>query len=187
MTAMLASALTLSSLCVQCGPEVNPVTTQAIIEIESRGDPLAIHDNHTGKSYNPPNTESALKIASRLLKLGHSLDLGLMQINSAHLKKGIDLVRLFDPCFNIGTGTKILAEFYRKHARKSPQDPADLTLLKALSSYNAGTPYRGKRYVNRILKRSGFNAEDTAPAAPAGFAKIPQSTVAFFRKGGAND
>ena len=186
LNVILAGALSFSSLCVQCGPEVNPATTQAIIEIESRGDPLAIHDNDTGKSYKPPSREGAVRIASQLLKQGHSLDLGLMQINSFHLKPGIDLTQLFDPCFNIGVGTNILAGFYRGHAKNSPHDPADITLLKALSSYNSGTPYRGKYYVNRILKRAGLRVDAATGTRTASLAR-PQGAVAFFRKERSND
>jgi type IV secretion system protein VirB1 len=152
---LLTGVLRLSSLYGTCGPEVHPATTQAIVEVESSGNPLAIHDNDTGTSYSPSTRVQAVEIASRLLARRHSIDIGLMQINSWHLRKRkIDFDGLFDPCFNIRTGTEILAAFYRTHRQKSPSDPPDLTLLKSLSSYNTGTPYKGTHYVTKILKKA---------------------------------
>ncbi|MDR2017924.1 MAG: lytic transglycosylase domain-containing protein [Syntrophobacterales bacterium] len=150
----LAGVFGLSTLTT-CGPEVHPATTQAIIDVESSGNPLAIHDNDTGTSYTPSSRTEAAEIASRLLKSGRSIDMGLMQINSWHLrKKKIDHESLFDPCTNIRVGTEILADFYYRHRDKNPKDSPDLILLKALSSYNTGTPYKGTRYVTKILKKA---------------------------------
>ena len=152
---LLTGVIGLSTLYGTCGPEVHPATTRAIIEVESKGNHLAIHDNDTGVSYAPPTRTQALKIATKLLDRHHSIDIGLMQVNSWHLRKRkIDCESLFDPCYNIRTGTEILAAFYRKHREKSPKDPPGLTLLKSLSSYNTGTPYRGTRYVTKILKKA---------------------------------
>ena len=72
----------LLSLCLTCGPSVHPATTQAIIEVESAGKPLTIHDNTTGISYNPTTKSEAVALTADLLHHGHSLDIGLMQINS---------------------------------------------------------------------------------------------------------
>ncbi|OPX94260.1 MAG: Type IV secretion system protein virB1 [Syntrophorhabdus sp. PtaB.Bin006] len=152
---LLSGIIGFSSLYGTCGPEVHPATTQAIVEVESSGNPLAIHDNDTGASYTPSTRSQAVEIATRLLARRHSIDIGLMQINSWHLRKRrIDCDSLFDPCFNIKTGTEILAAFYRTHRQKNPSDPPDLTLLKSLSSYNTGTPYNGTRYVTKILKKA---------------------------------
>ena len=152
----------LLSLCLTCGPSVHPATTQAIIEVESAGKPLAIHDNTTGISYNPTTRSEAVALTADLLHHGHSLDIGLMQINSQHLKnRSINYKGLFDPCFNIKTGTTILSEFYHRHSRNNPKDPPDLILLKSLSSYNTGTPYRGKYYVTKLLTKAGIKVDDS--------------------------
>lgn len=161
---LLSGIIGFSSLYGTCGPEVHPATTQAIVEVESNGNPLAIHDNDTGISFTPSSRSQAVEIASRLLTRRHSIDIGLMQINSWHLRKRrIDCDRLFDPCFNIKTGTEILAAFYRTHRQKNPSDPPDLTLLKSLSSYNTGTPYNGTRYVSKILKKARVAAYTPMP------------------------
>jgi len=180
--------LTLAPLYATCGPDVHPDTIRAIIEVESAGNPLAILDNATGKSYKPKDRAQAVQIAGDLLAQGHSLDMGLMQINSQHLKKrNIDYRQLFDPCLNIRAGTTILAEFYRLHTRNNPQDSPDLILLKSLSSYNTGTQYRGRKYVSKILRKAssggGTHNRASLPAPFANQSVIKSSrNVAFFRK-----
>ncbi len=185
---LLSGIIGLSSLYGTCGPEVHPATTQAIVEVESGGNPLAIHDNDTGGSYTPSTRSQAVEIASRLLARRHSIDIGLMQINSWHLrKKRIDCDSLFDPCFNIRTGTEILAAFYRTHRQKNPSDPPDVTLLKSLSSYNTGTPYHGTRYIAKILKRARSahhipGTHDTRLASTRMITCQPSNAVTYYRK-----
>jgi len=184
---LLTGVLSLSSLYGTCGPEVHPATTQAIVEVESSGNPLAIHDNDTGTSYSPSTRTQAVQIASRLLARRHSIDIGLMQINSWHLrKKKIDCDSLFDPCFNIRTGTEILAAFYRKHRKRNPSDPPDLILLKSLSSYNTGTPYKGTRYVTKILKEARTidhkSRQNTRLASSRAIPCEPCSAITYYRK-----
>jgi type IV secretion system protein VirB1 len=175
------------SLCTACGPGVHPTTTQAIIEVESAGNPLAIHDNISKSAFKPSTKKEAVKIASYLIARSHSVDIGLMQINSQHVrKKDLNLEQLFEPCYNIKTGTKILAEFYGLHRRNNPLEPDDIILLKALSSYNTGTPYNGKSYVNKILKKAGYaGIKDNTPILQR-FAGLPiirsVRNTAFFRK-----
>jgi len=185
---LLTGVIGLSTLYGTCGPEVHPATTQAIIEVESKGNPLAIHDNDTRITYAPSSRANALEIATKLLSRHHSIDIGLMQINSWHLrKKKIDCDSLFDPCFNIRTGTKILAAFYRKHREKSPSDPPDLTLLKSLSSYNTGTPYKGSRYVTKILKKARNidhvpTPQDTRLVSTRTIPCQPHNAITYYRK-----
>ncbi len=187
ISALLVSGIIgISSLYGTCGPEVHPATTQAIVEVESDGNPLAIHDNDTGTSYAPSTRSQAVEIASRLLARRRSIDIGLMQINSWHLrKKKIDYDSLFDPCFNIKTGTEILAAFYRHHRQRNPSDPPDLILLKSLSSYNTGTPYNGTRYVAKILRKA--RSRDYVPTAHNSCLVStqschPQNAITYYRK-----
>lgn len=147
-----------ASLCLQCAPNVHPATTTAIISVESGGNPYAINDNTTKRSYKLHSKEEAAEKAYELLKLGHNIDMGLMQVNSCHLKPmRINYNDLFDPCFNINTGANILVGFFNKNNRPN-QDPQE-TLLKALSAYNTGSPYNGyyNGYVSKILKSTNKN------------------------------
>ena len=158
MSILLAGALTFNPLYGTCGPDVHPATINAIVEVESGGNPYAIHDGPTGTAIFPKTKEEAVKVAKRLIASGHRLDLGLMQINTTHLpelkKRGIGVDDLFDPCTSIRTGTRILSDFYQYHSQKTPQDSPDVTLLKAISSYNTGGAFKGKEYVRRILKKA---------------------------------
>lgn len=161
-------ALILStSFLAQCGPAVAPSTTRAIIQVESGGNPYAIGDNSLRRSFAPRSKSQAVSLASLLLARGHNIDVGLMQINSAHLASmHLSLDELFHPCSNIRAGTAILAEFYRKN---QTADPA-VSLFKALSAYNTGRAWRGPGYVNKVLQAAGVPYRVSLRSLPAGAA-----------------
>lgn len=153
-TVAVGAALTWNSLCRSCGPGVDPRTTQAIIKVESGGNPYVINDNTGKRSYKLRSKEEAGWYAYYLLRQGRSIDMGLMQINSIHLEgMKINYYDLFDPCYNISIGTRVLSDFYRSTYR--PGDSPDQNLLKALSAYNTGNAYAGAGYVNKILAAAG--------------------------------
>lgn len=149
---LLAGFIYTAGFLSPCGPDVSPATTLAIIEVESGGNPLAIGDNNLKRSFSPGTTKEAVNLAADLIAQGHSVDLGLMQINSMHLAPmKLSLEDVFDPCGNVQIGTTILAHFYRQH---QTNDPA-LSLFKALSAYNTGRAWKGTDYVNKILAAAG--------------------------------
>jgi len=150
---LILNLLILSSLAAQCGHSVAPSTTTAIIQTESGGNPYVIGDNTTRKSHFPKTRREAVQLADFLLSQGHSLDMGLMQINSIHLKpRSLSLDEIFDPCRNINIGTSILAEFYRKYDHGEARD---VVLFKSLSAYNTGSAWKGPGYINKILQAAG--------------------------------
>lgn len=137
-----------------CAPGVARQTIQAIIGVESRGDPLAIHVNSKIKVLfpKPRSREQAIEIANRLIANGYSVDCGLMQVNSQHLSDGgITTADLFDPCKNIRVGAKILTDDYTTAA--SIYRPGQEALLAALSAYNTGNFTSGfyNGYVEKYL------------------------------------
>jgi type IV secretion system protein VirB1 len=147
---LIECLLYLSTLCVRCGPTVDPATTQAIIKVESGGNPYAVGDNTLRRSFAPKSKAEAVRLASFLLSQGHSIDMGLMQINSIHLRDGrISLEDVFDPCANVKAGTGILMEYIRKFDNGTSKGEV---LFKALSAYNTGSAWRGPDYINRILR-----------------------------------
>jgi len=163
---LIGSLLLITSLCAQCGPSVEPSTTKAIIQVESGGNLFVIGDNTLKKSFFPKSKKEAVRLADYLLSQGHNLDMGLMQVNSCHLKAGkFSLDDLFDPCRNIAIGTKILADFYRRNDRGEARN---VVLFKALSAYNTGSAWRGPDYINRILKAAGapYRVAVTNPPPP---------------------
>ncbi|UPU37864.1 lytic transglycosylase domain-containing protein [Geomonas paludis] len=161
---MLLMGITLyaSAMLAECGPSVSPETTQAIIQVESGGNPLAIGDNTLKRSFAPKSAAEAVQLAARLMRDGHNIDMGLMQVNSCHVRPmKIPLADLFDPCRNIRIGTTILAEFYRQH---KTDDPAQ-SLFRALSAYNTGQAWKGTGYINKILEAAGAGYRVATPAA----------------------
>jgi type IV secretion system protein VirB1 len=142
----------LLSLALLCGPWVAPVTTLSVIDIESGGQPFAIHDNTDGRSYWPSSSAGAQRLAGGLIRAGHSVDLGLMQINynTWFRSTRVRLDAAFDPCINISFGSTILSAAYARES--SLRLPPAEALQRALSVYNSGDAKRALAYANRVLK-----------------------------------
>ena len=67
-----------------CAPNIAPVTLEAVIRVESGGNPLAINVNGLPVQPAPAATVAeAAQIAESFILRGYSVDLGLMQVNSA--------------------------------------------------------------------------------------------------------
>jgi type IV secretion system protein VirB1 len=137
-------------LILACAPGVAPQTIQAIVEVESRGNPLAIHVNG-GRLPRPAlDALDAAKLARAAIAAGHSVDLGLMQVNSANLPRlGYTAEQMFDPCTNIAAGAAVLTADYQRAAGR--HGPGQTALRAALSAYNTGSLSRGieNGYVSR--------------------------------------
>jgi type IV secretion system protein VirB1 len=117
VTLTLQAAL---ALALQCAPMIDPTVIVAIGQHESGLDPLTIHDNTTGQSL---HGDGVIAAAARLIAAGHSVDLGLMQINSHNLALlGLPLRDAFVACKSVEAAARLLALFSR---------------------YNTGSPTRG--------------------------------------------
>jgi type IV secretion system protein VirB1 len=136
---------------VACAPNVAPVTLQAIVAVESGGNPLALSIN--GLRVQPPparDTREAAATAERYIARGYSVDIGLMQVNSRNLAAlGITVDQVLDPCMNIHAAAAILTADYAEAARTRGDGQA--ALQAALSAYNTGDFYRG--FANGYLAR----------------------------------
>ena len=141
----------LLSLAALCGQLVDPAITLRVIEVESRGHAYAVHDNTTGEHYYPENLQAARLLATQLIESGHSLDLGLMQINyGAWLRPtAYPIERALDPCTNITLGTTILSADYTQALMRSAT-PGE-ALLRSLSLYNSGSEWRSLSYAHVVL------------------------------------
>jgi type IV secretion system protein VirB1 len=118
------------ALALQCAPAVDPHMIVAIGQRESGLDPLTIHDNTTGTVQ---HGDGAVLAASQLIAAGHSVDVGLMQINSQNLSLlGLGLHDAFEACQSIEAAAKLLALF---------------------SKYNTGSPTSGiaNGYAMRVM------------------------------------
>jgi type IV secretion system protein VirB1 len=175
------------ALAHQCAATIAPETVVSVAETESGLNPLAIHDNATGRSYAPAAASEAIATAADLIiRQHHSVDIGLMQINSANLaKSNLDIAHAFDACRSMDAGAQILSAAFH-HA-----------LHAALSAYNTGDQQRGmdSGYVARVEAAATALpvTEATAPAAashtslassgtsiPAGWDVFAQSDGAQF-------
>jgi len=147
---MTIHMLVLAALIRHCAPAVAPSTMAAIVEVESGGNPLAIGDNTTRRSYYPHDRTSAERLARRLLDAGHLLDLGIAQIDSMNFPGfGVNVHTIFDPCINLSIGAKILSDDYSFAARRYPD--AQVALRHAIGMYNTGRLNAGTRYIARVV------------------------------------
>jgi type IV secretion system protein VirB1 len=133
-----------------------PTTWSLIKKIaitESGLDTDAVHDNTTGQSYHPPSDEAAAALARGLVAEGHSVDAGIMQINSQNWPRlGLTAETVFDPCRSIAAGSEILG---------------------LVSAYNTGSLIRGIRngYAARVI-----SAGADGTLQPAAGASTPRIT-----------
>jgi type IV secretion system protein VirB1 len=141
------------ALAQNCATRVHPDTIEAIIRQESAYYPYSLSINypkteaarfgHTNALYQlarQPHTErEALAWTRWLLDNGHTVSIGLMQVNSQEAGRlGItDLVSLFDPCINIAAGALLLQESFQG------QSPTLSGLSHAFSVYNSGSSILG--------------------------------------------
>jgi type IV secretion system protein VirB1 len=158
---MLLALTAFMAIAAQCGLAVHVDTLAAIAQAESSFHTGAVNDNTDRRRYHPRSRDEAVALATNLIaSQGHSVDLGLMQINSANLAKlRMTIEDAFDPCKNVAAGARILAEAYRPEPARE-KEQADL--LQALSRYNTGHPTRGLR--NGYVVRVQSAAEQVVPA-----------------------
>ncbi|MDT7953491.1 MAG: lytic transglycosylase domain-containing protein [Acetobacteraceae bacterium] len=134
-----------------CAPNIAPITLEAVIRVESGGNPLAIHVNRLRAQPTPAtNAAAAAQIAEGYILHGYSVDLGLMQVNSRNLVAlGTTVEHVLDPCTNVRNGAAILTADYAEAARTRGE--GQVALQAALSAYNTGSFYRG--FANGYLAR----------------------------------
>lgn len=149
-----------AQLALACAPNVAIDTTVAIAHHESKLNPLAIYDNTSKRAYIPASPEEALSIAHGLIDSKHSVDLGLMQINSSNLPwLSLTIEAAFDPCRSIAAGARVLSEGYRGGATEDEQQRA---LRVALSRYNTGDPERG--FTNGYVRKVQASGDAIVPS-----------------------
>ncbi|MGP6191450.1 MAG: lytic transglycosylase domain-containing protein [Vulcanimicrobiaceae bacterium] len=147
---MSVAALALTQLLASCAPSVGVRTMSSIVTVESGGNPLAIHDNSDGRSYLPSSREAAVALASGLIARGHSVDLGLAQINSANVAAlGLTVQQVFDPCTNVRAGAQILAADYARAS--AAYGSGQLALRRAIGAYNTGQLTQGDGYISAVV------------------------------------
>ena len=156
-----------ANLISRCAPTVHPETMAAVISAESRGHQFAIADAGPVKlpwsvrksmvrSFYPDSADAAVSIASQLIANGHTVSLGLAQVNDRNLAKyGLSVRDVFNPCTNVAVGGKILTDFYQRAVLKFGYNQR--ALVAAISAYNSGDWVRGANdgYVGLVYKQVG--------------------------------
>lgn len=173
---MTLSLALFAQLAAACGPWVHTDTLAAVARAESAFNPLAIADNTSGRAHAPATRRAAEALARDLLREGHSLDLGLMQLNSTTLARlGLGVAAAFEPCRNIAAGAQVLAAGFDPRNGEDAQQ----ALVRALSRYNTGTPSHGvaNGYVARVRAAAtlvpAIRLEGTARPDPDPPAALP--------------
>ncbi|WP_446741254.1 transglycosylase SLT domain-containing protein [Sphingomonas sp. H160509] len=111
----------------------------------------------------PASLEQAVQTANALIARGHSLDLGVMQINTKNLRGlRMSVADAFDACKSMAGGSRVLVEGYRPAGSEDSQ----VTLLRALSHYNTGNQQRG--FTNGYVRRVQYAAQQVVPAIRLG-------------------
>ncbi|MEE3504530.1 lytic transglycosylase domain-containing protein [Acidiphilium acidophilum] len=173
-TLMFLTATLVAHLAASCAPSVAPGTLTSIAGTESGFNTLAIHDNTTGLDLPFASRQSAVVAARALIAAGHSVDLGLMQINSANLARlGLTVRTAFNACASLGAAGRLLVMDYRP-GRSGDEQSA---LQAAFSRYNTGNDIHGFQngYVQRVVATARRIVPEINPAAPIA---RPQSTPA---------
>ncbi|UZO95032.1 Attachment mediating protein VirB1 (plasmid) [Roseomonas mucosa] len=161
---MILTLAAFAQIAAACGSSVHVDTLAAIARTESQFNTLAIGDNTTGRSYAPTSPEQAIATATTLLAQGHSIDMGLMQVNSANLRGlRMSVADAFDACKSVAGGARVLVEGYRAPGAGQDTQPA---LLRALSHYNTGSQQRG--FTNGYVRRVQVSAQEVVPAIRLG-------------------
>lgn len=146
-----------------CAPDVAPNTIAQIIRVESQGNPLAINVNGVNKKFSPANIAEAVAIAQDYIKKGHTVDVGLMQINSSNFAQlgYTNIEDLFEACNNISAGSDVLKNFYLQSKKKFEDESK--ALQGAISAYNTGNFERGiaNGYVSKVYAIENFGVSTT--------------------------
>lgn len=128
-----------AALIQACAPTVAVETVQAIVQVESQGDPIALASNRRGGAVrlNPADLADAIRLARAEIAAGNSVDMGLMQVNSKNLRKlGLTVEQVWEPCTNLRAGAQILEAAYVGAVKEFGGGQA--ALRAALSAYNTG-------------------------------------------------
>ena len=183
----------ITALLKTCSVIISHSLASGIIAVESNGKPYVVNVNvkNALQSYSFNDEKEAIKKSKALIESGHSIDMGMAQINSANLKKlGVGVDDIFEPCENLNAMQTVFLWGYNLPADKG------LTLqekeIAAISRYNTGSPvngikngYVGKVIAARMAAMSGekkeiivtrenveTKANDSFVSVPDGFSKL---------------
>ncbi|OHV79315.1 type IV secretion system lytic transglycosylase VirB1 [Ensifer sp. LCM 4579] len=146
-------------LARECSPWVSPSTLAAIAKVESDFEPLSAHDNTTGETLHWKDPMEATQSVKERLKAGHSIDVGLMQINSTNFSAlGLTPENAFQPCISLSAAGTLLESRYAGGKTAAAEQRA---LRRAISAYNTGDLTRG--FANGYVRKVELAARKIVP------------------------
>ena len=145
----------LAALVLSCAPLVAADTAQALIKVESGGNPFAIGVVGGVLVRQPTNRAEAVATVTALEAAGWNYSVGLGQINRRNFQRyGLSLATAFEPCANLAAMQGILGEcFFRASLRVATNTPKQAALRNAFSCYYSGNFLTGHLhgYVGKVL------------------------------------
>ena len=153
------------ALLKRCASAVSPVTMAALVAQESGGAPYALDDDSTHIVYHSVSYAAAARLAAQLIAAGHSVDLGLAQVNSNWLPAlHLTVAELLQPCENLRAGSLILLRAWRA----AGVGPRAKRLTRALAIYHSGNArsLTGRQYAAETYRHAGVHV--IVPAIPGG-------------------
>ncbi len=141
----------LEALLLACAPLIAPDTAQALISVESRGNPFAIGVVAGSLVRQPHSLHEAVATARALDAGGWNYSVGLVQINKANFTRhGLTVESAFEPCGNLRAMQAILGSCF---ARASVHAAPQVALRQAFSCYYGGNFQTGFQhgYVQKVV------------------------------------
>jgi type IV secretion system protein VirB1 len=141
----------LAWLALACAPQVDAITVEALVSVESARNPHAIGVVGGALTRQPRNGAEAIATARALRNDGWNFSVGLAQINQANFERlGLTLDNAFEPCANLRAMQAVLGECFDRAALAWDSQPA---LRRALSCYYSGNFRTGfvHGYVQRVV------------------------------------
>lgn len=155
MTLTLAAVVALAQ---QCAPGIATEALVPQLRVESQFNELAIGINH-GPTVKAVSVDDAISIATRYIRAGYSVDLGLAQINSHNLARlNLTVAQAFDACTSLRAAETVLTENY---ALASQSVSGIDAISRTWSYYNSGSPTRG--YANGYVGKVWAAANELLP------------------------
>ena len=139
------------ALAAECARDVAPDTLLAVARHESRLAPWSLNDNSARQSLIFRTREEAEIEGVRRVAKGHSVDFGLMQVNSMNFGwLGVTPSTVLDPCTNITAGASVLKHAWTQAVATMGEGPD--ALRATLSLYNTGDTRAGiaRGYVGQV-------------------------------------
>ena len=174
-----AQRLDIAALQLRCLPTAPLSTLNAIIRVESSGNPNAMQidfprallkqwhlpEGTLRLKRQPVTQREALDWLGYFERHGIFVDLGLMQVSTAEAqRRGLSVESLLDPCFNLRAGWQILDSAYQLEVKA--YGPGQEALRHAISRYNTGDTRRGidNGYLGRVIAALRQSPATTSPA-----------------------